>query len=66
MHSLRKNKGVSEAMVETNRNIARDLDVLTLVLADGYFVGVIEQDVGCLQSWICEEAGRDEITFALR
>jgi hypothetical protein len=34
-----------EALVEPQREVAGDLEVLTLVLADGYLVGVVDEDV---------------------
>ena len=49
---------VAEAVVEAHRDVAGDLDVLALVVADGHLVGVVEQDVGGLQRRVGEQAGR--------
>jgi len=37
-------------MVEADGDVAGDLDVLALIVADRYLVGVVEQDVGCLSA----------------
>ena len=61
----REDERLAEAVVEADGDIARDLDVLTLVVADGDFIGVVEQDVGRLQCRVGEQAGRDEVAAAL-
>ena len=65
MHCLREYEGLPKAMVETNRDVTCDLDVLALVFAHGYFFGVVEQDVGSLKCGVREKTRRDEVTFAL-
>ena len=56
---------LAEAVVEPDRRIAGDLDVLALVVADRHLVGVVEQDVGRLQRRVREQPGGDELTLAL-
>ena len=51
-------------MVEANRDVARDLDVLTLVVSDRHLVRVVQQDVRSLQGRVGEETGRDEVGLA--
>ena len=46
-------------------DVAGDLDVLALVVADGHLVGVVEQDVGGLQRRVGEQPGRDELASRL-
>ena len=50
-------------MVEALRDVARHLEVLLLVLADGHEIGVVEQDVGRHQHRIGEQPviGRDAL-----
>jgi hypothetical protein len=43
--------------VELHGDVARHLDVLLLVLADGNQVGVVNHDVGRLEHWVAEQAG---------
>ena len=52
-------------MIEAQRNIACYFNVLLLVIAHRYFVGVIQQNVGCLERWVCKETRRDKFSFAL-
>ena len=52
-------------MVEAHRHIAGDLDVLTLVLADRYLIGVVQDDVGGLKGWVGEQSSGDEVALAL-
>ena len=52
-------------MVEADRDVAGDLDVLPLVFAHRHLVGVVQQDVGCLQRRVGEEPGGDELCFTL-
>ena len=61
----RDDERLAEAGVEAFGDVAGDLDVLALILADGNVVGVVEQDVGCLESGIGEQSGRDEVGLAL-
>jgi hypothetical protein len=51
-------EGVAEAVVEPLRQVAGELDVLALVLADRHLVGLVEQDVGRLQDRVGEQAHR--------
>ena len=53
---LRDDERVAEAVVEPDRDVARQLDVLALVVADGDLVGVVEEDVGGHQHRVVEEA----------
>ncbi len=52
-------------MVEAHCHIAGDLDVLTLVFTDRHLFGVVQDDVGSLQSWIGEQPGGDELALTL-
>ena len=56
---------LAEAVVEADGDVAGDLDVLALVVADGHLVGVVEQDVGGLQRRVGEQPGGDELALAL-
>ena len=47
---------VAEAVVEADRDVAGELDVLALVVADGHLVGVVEEDVGGHQHRVVEQA----------
>jgi len=51
-------------MIEPEGGIAGDLDVLALVVADRDLIGVVEQDVGGLQSGVGEEPAADEVLLA--
>ena len=44
--------------VEAVGEVAGQLEVLALVLADGYLVGLVEEDVGRLQHRVGEQADR--------
>ena len=59
--AARHDERLAEALVEALRDVARELDVLALVVADRNDVGVVEQDVGRHQHRIGEEARRDEV-----
>jgi hypothetical protein len=50
-------------MVEPDRGVAGDLDVLALVVTDGDLVGVVEQDVGRHQRRVGEQARRHELVL---
>ena len=52
-------------MIETNGNISRDFNVLTLIVAHRYFGCVVQQDVCSLQGGVGEKACRDEVGFSL-
>jgi len=52
-------------MVEPNRDITGDFNMLALVVTDGNLVGIVKQDVGCLKGGVCEQAGRDELGLSL-
>ena len=58
---LRDDERVAEGVVEPDRDVARQLDVLALVVADGDLVGVVEEDVGGHQHRIVEEADAHEL-----
>ena len=45
MRRLGHDERVAEAVVEPDRDVAGELDVLALVVADGHLVGVVER--GC-------------------
>ena len=65
-HGLGDHERLAEAMVEPLGDVAGDLDVLALVVADRHLVGVVEQDVGRLQGRVGEQAAGDELALALR
>ena len=52
---------LAEARVEALGDVARELEVLPLVVADRDDVGLVEQDVAGHQHRVGEEAGRDEL-----
>ncbi len=62
---FRDHERVAESVVEPDRDITGDLDVLTLIVADRDLVGAVQHDVGRLQGRIGEQAGRDEVALAL-
>ena len=53
---FRQLEDLSELLIHFPRQIARNLDVLFLVLADRHDVAVINQNVGRHQHWIAEES----------
>ena len=57
---LRDDERVAEVVVETDRDVARELDVLALVVADRHFVGVVEEDVGGHEHRVVEQADAHE------
>src|SRR5579884_3826306 len=59
--ALRDRERMTVAGVEALRDVARELDVLALVVADGHDVGLVEEDVARHQHGVGEEAGRDEL-----
>lgn len=66
---LRRNRawndeGVTKSSVEANCDIACDLDVLPLIITNRYFVGIVKQDVCCLEGGICEQPCRYEFSLA--
>ena len=54
-----------EALVEAARDLAHQLDVLALVLADRDLVGLVGEHVGGLQHGIEEERRRDQLALLL-
>jgi len=52
---------VAVAMVEADGEVARQLEVLALVVTHGHAIGVVEQDVGRHQRGIGQQAGRHEV-----
>ena len=52
---------LAEAVVEALGDVARQLQVLALVVADRDEIGLVEQDVAGHQDRVREEAGRDEL-----
>ena len=63
-HCSGNDERLTESSVEAKGDVACDLDVLSLVVTNGDFVGVVEQDVRGLERWIGEESCRDEFSFA--
>ena len=63
--AARHDERLTEALVEALGDVARQLEVLALVVADRHDVGLIEQDVAGHQDRVVEEPGRDEV-LALR
>ena len=56
---------VAEVVVEANRDVAGELDVLALVVADRHFFGVVQHDVGDHQHRVVEEADAHRFVAAL-
>ena len=52
---------LAEVVVETDRDVARELDVLALVVADRDFLGVVEEDVGDHQHRVVEQPDAHEL-----
>ena len=63
---LRLGEDLAEAVVELPRHLARQLEVLQLVLADRHAVGAVDEDVGGHQHGIGEERRVDVLRLALR
>ena len=59
--ALRDLERLAEPRVEARGDVARELEVLPLVVADRDDVGLVEQDVAGHQHRIREERGRDEL-----
>ncbi|GMA94332.1 hypothetical protein GCM10025881_11560 [Pseudolysinimonas kribbensis] len=53
---LRDHEGLAEALVEPLREVAGELEVLALILADGHDLGVVEQHVGGHEHRVDEQA----------
>ena len=62
---LRLGEDLAEARVEAAADLARQLEVLHLVVADRHAGGAVEQDVGGHQDRIGEQAGVDVLRLAL-
>ena len=56
-----KPERLAEALVEARGDVPRELEMLTLVVADRDEVGLVEQDVAGHQDRVGEEAGGDEL-----
>ena len=54
---LRHHEGLAEEMIEAGGQVAADLDVLHLILADRHDVGIVHEDVGRHQHGIGEQPG---------
>ena len=59
--ALRHLERLAEAAVEALGDVARELEVLPLVVADRDDVGLVEQDVAGHQHGVVEEPGGDEL-----
>lgn len=59
--ALRQLERLAEARVEALRDVARELQVLALVVADRHQIGLVEQDVARHQHRVGEQAGRHEV-----
>ena len=57
---------LAEARVEAPRDVAHELEVLALVLADGHLVGAVGEHVGGLQHRVEEQRGGDQLALAHR
>ena len=60
-----QDEGFTEPMVEPNRGIAGDFNVLALVITDRHLVGVVQQDVCGLQCRVGEQPAADEVLLTL-
>jgi len=60
---LRHDQRVAEACVEALGDVAHQLDVLALVLADRDLVGAVREHVGGLEHWVEEEPGGDQLAL---
>ena len=65
-HVLRLHEHLAVGGVEAPRDLARELDVLALVVAHRHLVGLVEQDVGRLEHRVEEQAGAHELLLARR
>ena len=59
--AVRHDERLAEAAVEALGDVARELEVLPLVVADRDDVGLVEEDVARHQHRVGEEAGGDEL-----
>ena len=60
---LGHDQGLAEALVEAAGDLAHQLDVLALVVADRDLVGAVGEHVGGLQHRVEEERRRDELAL---
>ena len=63
---LRHVERVAEAAVETLGDVARHLDVLTLVIADGHLVRLHDEDIRRHEHGVAEEAKRQRVALGFR
>ena len=54
---------LAEALVEAPRDVAHQLEVLALVLADRHLVRAVGEHVGGLQHRVEQQAGGDELAL---
>ena len=59
-------EGIGEGIVEARADVAAELDMLALILADGDEVGLVEQDIGGHEHGIGKQARGDIICMLLR
>ena len=59
---LRNPERLAVALVEALGDVARELDVLTLVVADGHEIRLVQEDVAGHQGRIRKERGGHELT----
>ncbi len=57
---------LAEALVERARDVAHQLEVLALVLADRHLVGAVGEHVGGLQHRVHQQAGGDQLALGGR
>ena len=57
---------LAEARVEAPRDVAHELEVLALVLADRHLVGAVGQHVGGLEDRVEEQRGGDQLALSQR
>ena len=65
-HGLGLHEHLAVGRVEAPRDLARELEVLALVLAHRHLVGLVEQDVGGLEHRIEEQARPNELLLTRR
>ncbi len=59
-------QGLAEALVEAPRDLAHELDVLALIVADRDLVRAIGEHVGRLQHGVEEQGGRNKLALLCR
>ena len=64
-HGFRQHEQVAKQVVEALGNIARQFEMLTLIVPHRDLMGLIEQDIGRHQDGVVEQSGRHAVRLLL-